>query len=401
MIYFIEKEALHMDDIYDSLRTWAEVDLDAVRENHRALKRLLPEDVKIAAVIKANAYGHGARRIARLLENDVDYFAVAMTDEAEELRRDGVRKPILVLAHTPAGDLPRLAGYNIETSVSTIEEAKEISSYAASRGTVIGIHVTIDTGMCRIGFSCTEESVYLISEISKMEGIEIRGVFSHFAAADSEDPAYTSMQAQKFDSMTSALEKAGVSIPIRHICNSAGAVTLANKYDMVREGILLYGIPPSSETDLSQFGEVSPAMSFRTHVSGLRRVPAGTPVSYGCTYVTERESVIATLQAGYADGVPRLLSGKGDVLINGRRAPIAGRVCMDQMMVDVTDIPGVRVGDNATIFGRDGDEFISADEVAAHAGTIGYEIVCGISRRVPRVYTEDGNITGISRMLRN
>lgn len=390
-----------MDDIYDSLRAWAEVDLDAIRDNHASLRRILPENVKIAAVIKANAYGHGAARIARLLEHDADYFAVAMTDEAEELRRDGIRRPILVLAHTPAGDLPRLAGYNIETSVSNYEEALEISNYAAPRGKTVGVHIALDTGMCRIGFDCTDESVKAITDIAKLEGVDIRGIFTHFAAADSTDTSFTEMQVERFRKMTDAVSAAGVHIPIRHVCNSAGSVTAPPKYDMVREGILLYGIAPSDETDLSAYGEVRPAMSLRTHVSGLRRVPAGTPVSYGCTYVTERESVIATLQAGYADGVPRLLSSRGDVLIRGRRAKIAGRVCMDQMMVDVTDIPDVKVGDVATIFGSDGDEFISADEVAAHAGTIGYEIVCGISRRVPRVYVEDGNITGISRMLRN
>ena len=388
-----------MDSIYNSLRTWAEVDLDAIRKNHESLRATLPDNVKIAAVIKADAYGHGARRIARLLEHEVDYFAVAMTDEAEELRRDGIRKPILVLAHTPVGDLPRLARYKIETAVSNVEEALEISRYAAQKGTRIGIHIALDTGMCRIGFNWSDESVREIKMISTLEGIEIKGIFSHFAAADAEDLSFTRRQTERFDRVIAALEAEGVNIPIKHLCNSAGALTAEKKYDMVREGILLYGLAPSSETDLAAFGEPSPAMSLRTHVSGIRRVPAGTPVSYGCTYVTERDSVIATLQAGYADGVPRLLSGKGDVLIRGMRAPIAGRVCMDQMMADVTDIPGVQVGDTATVMGRDGDEMISADEIAALAETIGYEIVCGISKRVPRVYTEDGAVTGVSRML--
>lgn len=389
-----------MDSIYSSLRAWVEIDLDAVSENHASMRRALPENVGCAAVIKADAYGHGARRIARHLEPYVEYFAVAMTDEAEELRRDGIRKPILVLAHTPSGDLPRLARYNIETSVSTVEEAREISSYASAHKREIGVHIAIDTGMTRIGFDCTDEAVAEIAGIAKLEGLRIRGVFSHFADADSEDLTYTRLQTERFREMTEKLAAAGVDIPIRHLCNSAAAAGDGEKFDMVREGILLYGLAPSAETDLTNFGTPKPAMSLRTHISSLRRVPAGTPVSYGCTFVTERESVIATIQAGYADGVPRVLSKSGDVLVCGQRAPIAGRICMDQMMADVTDIEGVSVGDTVTIFGRDGDEFISAEEVAARAGTIAYEIVCAISRRVPRVYIEGGEVTGVSRMLR-
>ena len=390
-----------MDEIYSGLRAWAEVDFDAIRHNHGALKALVGDGVKVAAVIKADAYGHGARRIAGLLRNRVDYFAVAMTDEAEELRRDGITNPILVLAHTPEGDLPRLARYGIETSVSNLEEALEISRYAGPRGLTVGVHVALDTGMCRIGFDCSEESARQIEEISRLPGVEIKGVFSHFAAADSSDLSYTKKQAQAFEFVLASLEARGVKIKLRHLCNSAGAVAFDKKYDMVREGIVLYGIAPSGEVELSALGELKPAMSLRTHISGLRRVPAGTPVSYGCTYVTERDSVIATLQAGYADGVPRLLSNCGDVLVRGKRARIAGRVCMDQMMADVTDISGVKVGDVVTIFGRDGEEEISACEVASHAQTIPYEIVCGISKRVPRVYTENGHVAGISRMLRD
>lgn len=390
-----------MDSIYSSLRAWVEIDLDAILDNHRSMRRSLPENVRCAAVIKADAYGHGARRIARLLESEADYFAVAMTDEAEELRRDGVRRPILVLAHTPSGDLPRLARYNIETSVSTLSEAEEISAYAASRNTVIGVHIAVDTGMTRIGFPCTDEAVREIVRISKLDGVQIRGVFSHYADADSADLSYTHLQTERFRGITEKLAAAGVNIPIRHICNSAAAAGNGEKFDMIREGILLYGIAPSEATDLSRFGSPKPAMSLRTHISNIRKVPAGTPVSYGCTFVTERDTVIATIQAGYADGVPRVLSGKGDVLVRGQRAPIAGRICMDQMMADVTDIEGVSVGDTVTVFGTDGDEYISAEEVASRAGTIGYEIVCGISKRVPRVYIEGGTVSGVSRMLRD
>ncbi len=389
-----------MDNLHTSMRAWAEVDLDAVLKNHRAMRALTPENVKIASVIKADAYGHGSKRIARLLENETDYFAVAMTDEAVQLRLDGIRRPILVLAHTPAGDFSRLTAYNIETSVSSLDEAVELSDFAKTKGKKIGIHIALDTGMCRIGFACTDRAAEEIAKVASLEGVKICGIFSHFAMADAEDLEFTAYQAKLYSDMVEKLEALGVEIPLKHICNSAGAVTDTAKFDMIREGILLYGIPPSAECDLSSFGEVSPALSLRTHVSSVRRVPAGTPVSYGCTYVTERESVIATLQIGYADGVPRALSNKGDVLIRGKRAKIAGRVCMDQMMVDVTDIEGVKRGDVATVIGADGDDIILATEVADIVGTIAYEIVCGISKRVPRVYTEGGEVTGVATMLR-
>lgn len=392
----------YMDNIYASLRAWAEIDLDAIRENHNNLRHALPSGVKCAAVIKADAYGHGARRVARLLERDVDYFAVAMTDEAEELRLDGIRRPILVLAHTPVGDLSRLAGYNIDASVSSLGEAREISDYAAVHGKTVGVHIAVDTGMTRIGFPCTDEAVADICRVAELPGIQLHGIFSHFADADGTSPDYTRLQCDRFKIITEKLASAGLEIPIRHLCNSAGATRNdIEKFDMVREGIILYGIAPSEAVDLSCIGALRPAMSLRTHISNLRRVPKGTPISYGCTYVTERESVIATIQAGYADGVPRALSNRGELLIKGRRAPIVGRVCMDQLMADVTDIDTVRVGDTVTIFGRDGAELISAEEQASRAGTIAYELVCGISKRVPRVYTEGGEVTGVSRMLRD
>ena len=388
-----------MDINLSHLRTWAEVDIDAILENHRAMRRQLPQGVKCAAVIKADAYGHGARRVARALEHEVDYFAVAMTDEGEELRLSGITAPILVLAHTPTSDTHRLVKYGIDTTVSDIDEARAIAREALSVGGCAGVHIALDTGMSRIGFPCTEDSVRDIAEICAMDGLRVDGIFSHFAASDRRDLTYTELQTARFDRMLALIEESGVRIPVSHICNSAAAVGNGCKYDMVREGILLYGLMPSEETDLSSFGRPLPAMSLRTHVSSIRTLPPGVPVSYNCTYITERESRIATLQAGYADGVPRLLSNRGEVLIRGCRAPIAGLICMDQMMIDVTDVPYVSVGDTATVFGRDGELEISADTVAGICGTIGYEIICGISKRVPRVYTEGGSITGVSRIL--
>ncbi len=387
------------DVFFDSLRTWAEVDLDIIKNNHEALRRLLPKNVKTAAVVKADGYGHGAIRIARLLQNKTEYFAVAMPDEAVQLRQDGIENPILILGHTFPLDYPRLLRYDIETSVSTKEEAEAMSEYACGAGGKIGVHIAVDTGMSRIGFSCDIASESEIIELSKLEGIELRGIFSHYAAADSSDLTYTELQTDRFLKITESLERKGVHIPCRHLCNSAGIALGGEKFDMVREGILLYGLMPSDELDASMLGDLKPAMALKSHVSNLRRLEAGVPVSYGCTFVTKRESIIATIQAGYADGVPRSLSNNCEVIIRGKRAPIAGRVCMDQTMIDVTDVPGVKVGDTATIFGTDGDETITADDVASAAHTIGYEIICGISKRVPRVYVSGGRVSGITRAL--
>lgn len=388
------------DRMFNSLRTWAKIDLDAIRVNHRLLKSYLPPDVKTAAVIKADAYGHGALRVARLLENEADYFAVAMVDEAVQLRMDGIKKPILILGHTPPCDYRRLLRYNIETAVSSIDEAEAISGFATSAGGAVSIHIALDTGMSRIGFSCCEKTVAEIRRMAVMPGLKITGIFSHYAAADEADLSFMRKQTEAFSFVLEGLRRSGIEIPIRHMCNSAASLGNSDKFDMIREGIILYGIMPSDEVHSKNLGAgFKPAMELKTHVSHIRRIPEGTPVSYGCTYVANRETVIATLQAGYADGVPRLLSNRGSVLIRGKRAPIAGRICMDQMMVDVTDIDGASAGDTATIFGVDGDAMISADEVARLSDTIGYEIICGISKRVPRVYIEDGNISGISRAL--
>lgn len=378
-----------MNSSFDPLlyRTWAEVDLEAIVNNHNLLRSLLPADVKVAAVVKADAYGHGAVAVALALRELVDYFAVATVEEAVELKMAGIGSvPVLVLGQVLASKYNSLAEYNIEAAVSNYDEAAAMSEFALRAESEISVHAAIDTGMSRIGFPCDDGGVRDIVSLTNLGGIRLAGIFSHYAAADC-DMSYTRLQEARFAGMLHSLDNAGVHVPCRHICNSAGILFDGEKFDMVREGILLYGLSPSGNGELDpRLRTLRPAMSLRSHISNLRRLPAGTPVSYGCTFVTERESLIATVQAGYADGVPRALSNKGDFLIRGRRAPIAGLVCMDQVMVDVTDIPGVSVGDTVTIFGGDGGEFISADEIAALSGTISYEIICGISKRVPRVY---------------
>ena len=376
----------------DSLRTWAEVDLDAVEHNFLAAKNHLPKNMKLLATVKANAYGHDAVTVTKLLEGKADYFALAAMDEAVQLRQAGIRTPLLVLGPVLPADYERAAKYDVALTVSSLTEAKAISALDKK----ITVHFALDTGMSRIGFPCTEIAAQEIRQAASLPGIYAEGLFSHFAMADSKDKSYANLQAENFRRMQRWI---GVEFPICHLYNSAAIVDLEPEFDMVREGIILYGLLPSDEVDLSRIGGVKPAMALRSHVSFVKTLPAGTPVSYGCTYVTPKESVIATVMAGYADGVPRLLSGCGEVLIRGVKAPIVGRVCMDQFMVDVTHIPGVCTGDVVTIFGTDGSETITADEVADKAQTIGYELVCGIAPRVPRVYLKNGEVDSLVRTL--
>ena len=382
--------------IFDTLRTWAEVDLDAIAHNFNTVRSHLPAEMKLLVTVKANGYGHGASRIARFLEGKADHFALAAMDEAVQLRKEGIRTPMLILGPVMAADYPRAANYDVALTVSSLEEAKAISACGEQAGKPITVHFALDTGMGRIGFPCTETAAGEIAEAMALPGIYAEGLFSHFADADNLDKSYTRHQAENFRHMMNLLPR---KLPVCHLYNSAAIVDLEPEYDMVRQGIILYGLYPSSDVELARIGGICPAMQLRSHVSLVKTVPAGTAVSYGCTYVTNEETVIATVMAGYADGVPRALSGRGEVIIRGVKAPILGRVCMDQFMVDVTHIPGVKAGDVVTIFGTDGDEVITADEVAETADTIGYELICGIAPRVPRVYMQNGQVESIARSL--
>ena len=388
-----------MKTITDKLRTWAEIDLGALEHNYEAARRHLPDSMKLLVVLKANSYGHGAVRIGRLLEGRADYFAVAFTDEALELRHAGLKTPILLLGHVPHSDFPMMVKYDISATMDDLTEAKLLSDAAVAAGKTAKVHIALDTGMTRIGFDCSDASLDAIAAIKALPGIEVEGIYSHFAAADCADQSYSYLQLERFNDFCKRLKERGIHIPIRHIQNSAGITELATDFEMAREGIILYGMHPSGEVNLDRIGGIQPVMSFKTHVVFVKTVPAGTPVSYGCTYITPRETKIATLAVGYADGLPRLWSGKGKVLIDGREAPIIGRICMDQCMVDVTDLPNVAVGDTVTLFGVDGDAVLSADTLAESIGTIGYELVCNINPRVPRVYVKDGKFDSIDREL--
>ena len=384
-----------------SLRTWCEIDLDAMLHNFMAARHHLPDDVLLAAVIKANAYGHGAVAAAKLLEGKADRFAVAMADEAVELRQAGIETPIFLLGPTPESDFEAIAAYDIEAAVPSLAYGQALCAYGAAHGKTIPYHVALDTGMGRIGFACTEQSLSEIETLSRLPGGRLVGVFSHYAKADAADKTYAREQTRRFTAMTEALERRGVEIPLKHLDNSAGLIEMPEKFDMVREGIILYGLKPSNEVDLSLIGGVRGVMALRSHISFLKTVTEPTPISYGCTYVAQPGTRVATVSAGYADGVSRLLSNRGQVLIRGVRCPIIGRVCMDQFMVDVTGVPEAQVGDRVTIFGRDGDDEITADDVADLIGSIGYEVTCLITPRVPRVYVEDGRVVHIHRPLVN
>ena len=327
------------------LRCYAEISLEAIGHNIREVKKRLPEGVKLLGVVKANAYGHGAVPVASYLENQVDYFATATIEEAVELRENGISAPILILG------------------------------------------LAVDTGMTRIGFQVTEHDADEAAKIADLPHIELEGMFTHFSCADQEDKTYCSMQMEKYDKMTALLAERGVTIPLRHICNSAGIMEFDDhRFEMVRSGIITYGIYPSEEVKKERL-DLIPALSWKSHVIHVKEVGPGIGVSYGATYVTEKPMTrIATVSAGYADGYPRALSNQGCVLIHGKKAPIIGRICMDQMMVDVTDIPDVQVEDVVTLVGTDGDETITIEEIANPAARFDYEMLCDISSRVTRVY---------------
>jgi alanine racemase len=383
----------------ESLRCFAEIDLDAVHGNFDAIRSYVPADKKIMAIIKANGYGHGAVKLAKELTGKADYFGVAMADEAFELRHNGIDTPILILGYCQPSLFPILVRNDVRPSIFRYDDAHALNECAAAAGKIASFHIALDTGMSRIGYAVCDDSVDEIVRISKLPNVKIEGIFSHFANADCADKEYTVFQLENYRGFVKKLAERGVDIPLRHVFNSAATLELDSEFEMMREGIILYGLEPSDEVDMGKISSLRPAMSLLARIGHVKTLDEGVSVSYGCTYVTDRPTRVATVCAGYADGVPRVISNKASVLIKGRRAPIIGRICMDQFMIDVTDIPQVRVNDLATIFGRDGEESITADEVAKEAGTIGYELVCGINPRVPRVYLKNGKIESIHFVL--
>lgn len=369
------------------LRCYAEISLEAIGHNIREVKKRLSEGVKLLGVVKANAYGHGAVPVASYLENQVDYFATATIEEAIELRENGISAPILILGYVSPSQYGDLVEYDITQTIDSYAQALALEKEAARQNRKAKAHLAVDTGMTRIGFQVTEHDADEAAKIADLPHIELEGMFTHFSCADQEDKTYCSMQMEKYDKMTALLAERGVTIPLRHICNSAGIMEFDDhRFEMVRSGIITYGIYPSEEVKKERL-DLIPALSWKSHVIHVKEVGPGIGVSYGATYVTEKPMTrIATVSAGYADGYPRALSNQGCVLIHGKKAPIIGRICMDQMMVDVTDIPDVQVEDVVTLVGTDGDETITIEEIANPAARFDYEMLCDISSRVTRVY---------------
>ena len=370
---------------FDSTRV--KIDLDAISANFDAIREKVK--VPVMAVVKADAYGHGAIQVARLLEEKCAFFGVSSLLEATELRRAGIRKPILVLGHMPVKAFPTAIEAGIRPTIYRYEDALALSEAAVQTGKPAFFHFAVDTGMNRIGFRPSEEAADICKRIAALPGLQPEGVFSHFATADCEDLTRSKHQAELFDNFCAMLKQRGVEVPIRHMNNSAGLMNFDCHYEMVRSGIVTYGMYPSSEVS-PELLKLKPALQWLSKITYVKTIPAGEEVSYGGTYTTSRETVVATVPVGYADGYRRSLSGKFYALVQGRKAPIIGRICMDQMMLDVTGIPNVNVGDRVTLVGTDGEETITMEEIAAAADSFNYEMVCGISRRVPRIYVSGG-----------
>lgn len=369
-------------------RVYAGVDLDAVLYNMESMHNNIEPNTKMCAVIKANGYGHGALKIAQAIE-DLPYlwgYAVATVEEAIDLIKDGRKKPALILGLAFENEYDLIVENDIRPAVCEYGAAQKFSEIARSMNKTCHIHLAIDTGMSRIGFQVNEENANIIEQIADLPNISIEGIFTHFSSADEFDKTNTKKQISLFNDMISMLEKRHVHIPIKHCSNSAGIVDIKDaNMDMVRAGITLYGLWPSDEVQKDVI-DLKPAMSIRSHITFIKELEAGRTISYGGTYRTEKTCKIATIPVGYADGYSRGLSNKGYVLVHGKRAYICGRVCMDQFMVDVTDIPDVKEGDLVTLLGTDGKETITLEQLGDISGRFNYEFACLISPRVPRIY---------------
>ena len=366
-------------------RCLAKIDLSAIEHNFSSLCKKIPRDVKKLVILKADAYGHGALKVAKLLKDRVDYFGVACIEEALALREGGIQNPILILSYTSPLLFEYLIKEKITPTICSEEDALLFSMMAETFGEKRPVHVALDTGMGRIGFAPTEESVEIIARIANMPGIVLEWLFSHYALADGEYQEMTKAQSDLFDSFLEKLSQKGVSPPICHISNSAGTMFYDKKYNMCRLGIALYGLSPSDEVDSSEF-DLRPAMSVVTHVVHVKEVEKGTKIGYGHIYTAPSKRKIATISIGYADGFRRCLTEKGYVLIHGKRAPLVGKVCMDLSMVDVTDIPDVQVEDEVVILGKSGQEEITAEALGKLSHSFHYEVICSFLPRVKRIY---------------
>lgn len=388
-------------DIKKYERTNVAVDLSAVRNNLLCIKRNIPKDTKLMAVVKTDGYGHGAYAIAKYTQDIADGYAVATAEEALSLRRHDIAdKMILILGVVTETFYEELINDNISITVFDRDTVDKINAVAVKTGKKALVHIKIDTGMSRIGITDKNAAVEFAKYISGLDGIFIEGIFTHFAKADSRDKTYALTQYKRFEEILYKLREEKISIPVCHCSNSAASIDLPEySLDMVRVGIALYGLYPSSDVDISKLG-IKPVMSWHSHVAYVKTLDKGCPVSYDGTYVTDRKTVVATIPVGYGDGYPRALSNKGYVLIRGRRAPIIGRICMDQFMVDITDIENVKVKDNVVLIGNDGSERITVEDMADLDESIfNYEIICNINKRVARLYYLNGELVHVAEYI--
>ena len=374
---------------FEYYRTYAAISLDDIDNNLAELKKKIKPDVLSLAIVKADAYGHGAVGVATHIQDKVDYFGIAELGEAVELREAGVQKPVLVLSYTSPYQYETLIKHELTQTIFNYDDAVALSKAAVKLKKIARVHIAVDTGMSRIGFFCNSESVEIVKKINDLPNIYIEGIFSHYACADCVERETTNKQTEVFKSFINELENRGMYIPIKHLCNSAGLLSVDDQFNMVRLGIVLYGLYPDECVNDGTL-KLKPAMKIVSHIVHVKEVPAGSGVSYGHTYFTDKPTKIATVCIGYADGYSRVLSNKGRVLINGEFAPVIGRVCMDQLMVDVTNISRACVGDEVVVLGSDGDETITAEEIAALTGTINYEVVCQFQKRVTIVHYQNG-----------
>ena len=376
-------------------RLVAEINLDAIGENIRNIRTQIEPKTQLLAIVKADAYGHGALEVSRVcLYNGANQLAVATCDEGVALRESSIQVPILILGNTVEAEMEAMIKNRLTQAVFDYDIAKKISETAQRLNMTALVHIKIDTGMHRIGFAPTEENLDEIDKIFELPNIEVTGIFTHFATADEKDKTYTREQFEKFKFMTDGVEARGHKGLIRHCANSGAILDMPElQMDMVRAGIAIYGMYPSDEVDHNSV-KLTPAMEIKSCITYIKEIEAGTAVSYGGTFVADHTMKVATIPVGYGDGYVRSLSGKGDVLIHGKRAAILGRICMDQFMVDVTDIPDVQEDDEVTLLGSDGAECITMEELAEKSGGFHYEMICDIGKRIPRVYLKDGKVVG-------
>ena len=382
-------------------RCWVEIDLDKIEHNYKIIREFIG-DKKMISVVKADAYGHGVEFIAQKLDSlGTDMFAVSNLEEAQQLWRADTDKPILILGYTPPEYTEKLAELGVFQTVFSAEYAKRLSDAAVACSKEIRVHIKLDTGMHRIGFDAyTDEGINEAIEACKLPGLIVDGAFTHFASADLDgdsDQSYTIEQFDRFMSAVKKIEDSGVTFNLKHCCNSAGIFSHKEMHlDGARPGVILYGLMPS---DLLDNPNIQPAMSFKSVISMIKPLGTGMDISYGRTFTAEKDMMVATVAVGYADGYQRRLAKDGYVLVNGKRAKIIGRICMDQMMIDVTDIPDTKVGDTVTLFGRDGDDEITVDSLAKRLDTINYELVCIIGKRVTRVFKSGGETVAVRSLI--